>query len=524
MGKKRKAKKEVLKYHFRRKPYKHQVEALRTVLATDFGGALLMEPRTGKTQVALDYAAIRHLQGHVNRVLIVCPIGPMGVWAREIEAVIPEGIRWTWTIWDKDARKVIDLPSFGKDRLDFVIINDDAFSVPGAITEVEVHRDEETGEVLGKTIHRSKSRGGRYTLKKQLQAWQPQLVIYDESHRIKTPSSRKTTFAWSIAKWSSVKFRIIATGTVVTKRHRIIDIYSQWKFLNPDGWIRPYTFDTFKDEFAVFRDGHTGNYKRWVRNKNEAKLRIKIHKDSFAIAREECFDMPPLTHSPVPVRLTGYASQVYDEMVEKMIVQLKNGELTEAQIKLVLRTRLVQITSGLAKTAPTDDYPEGRWVRIGKHKLVVIQSLLEDLFAADRKVVVPARWRADVMAVYKLGLKLKVPTQFVMGGVKREDRDVRIEKFQKTPGAGLMVCQPKTMAEGIDLSAAADMIWYSLTDSFVTWTQMSDRIALHPGPKDIQYLLCEGTVDELLYSELREDQDVLKYVMKRPDRLRRLQG
>src|SRR5690349_16053497 len=68
---------ERVKYRWKKRPYVHQVEAVKKLLSTGFGGALLMEPRTGKTKVAVDYASILFTADRIRRVLIFCPLGVM---------------------------------------------------------------------------------------------------------------------------------------------------------------------------------------------------------------------------------------------------------------------------------------------------------------------------------------------------------------------------------------------------------------------------------------------------------------
>jgi len=52
----------------------------------------------------------------------------------------------------------------------------------------------------------------------------------------------------------------------------------------------------------------------------------------------------------------------YDQMAKEMIAKIHTGEITTASIALVQTLRLRQITSGIAKTEPTRDHPEGRLV------------------------------------------------------------------------------------------------------------------------------------------------------------------
>lgn len=506
-----------MKYRYKRTPYRHQVAALKNLLDRDFGGALLMEPRTGKTQVCLDFASIRHKQGKVNRVLIICPVSVMGVWEDEIAAVVPDDISYTITIWDKEGRKQTELPRMGRDRLDFVIVNVDAFSVAGRIIGREPDVELSDGSVIKGAIKRSRTRGGRFEMKRAFRRWRPQLIVLDESHRIKKPSARKTTTIWSLS--SIADYRIIGTGTAVTKRHRLYDLYAQWKFLNPDGWVSDYTFTEFKSEFSRFIEQR--NYEKWIRNRNEAMLRSLIHPDSFAITREECYDLPRSRNQIIPVTLGATTSRIYDELTEDLIARLRSGEITEAQIRLVLRMRLSQVTSGIAKTSPTPEYPKGRWVRIGREKLEVIEGRIFDLTEAEEKVVVAARWRHDIRAIVKVCQRLKVPVYQLHGGVARAQRDINRRQFQGRDEPAVFVMQPAAGSLGIDLSTASTMIWYSLTDSYVDWTQATDRTALAPRGTVIEYLIARGTIDQIMLDGLLEDRDVVKMIQRSPDVLRR---
>lgn len=507
-----------VKYQFKRRPYAHQKDAIRKLVSTGFGGALLMSPRTGKTKTLIDYACIMHEAGKVNRVLICCPVAVLGVWEAELEANVPDRIKYTVTVWDREARKETALPKWGKDRLDFVIINHDAFSVAGKVTGRDKHGN----------LKRSRKKGGRYDMKRAFILWQPQLVAVDESHRYKTPSSAKLrtllSIIWNRDGTPRVPYRVIMTGTPVTKKKRLFDVYAQWKILNPPR-LQGMTFNEFKHHYA--RWVSKGNYEMWVANrpKQVEELRKLIHKDSFAVTRDECFDLPKMSHQLVPVTMTGETAQAYDDMAEEMVARIQSGEITEASIALVQAVRLAQIASGVARTLPTPDYPEGRLARIGTDKSDALESILSDLFEADEKVVVAARFTHDIQEVVRICEKLKV-TSFTMQGRRkgpgqdRKSRSAALAKFKAMDGPACYVVQPQSGSMGIDLSAASTLIWYSLTPSWVDYTQMNDRIALNPHSVSIMFLMA-APVDYLLYQTLQEDGDVAAAVIASPERLLR---
>jgi hypothetical protein len=514
------------KYRFKQRPYKHQVLAVKKLLATGWGGALLMEPRTGKTKVAIDYMSILHQAGHVNRVLVVGPTVAAGVWSQQLEANCP--LPYSFLHWNRKIRKTTRrravaglngrkqrvtvrntqyqaLPPFGRDRLDVVFLNYDAFAAPGAIRK---KTDEE--------IIRSRSRGGRFDMKKAIIAWQPQLIILDESHRIKTPSAKKSTMIHSLQKIPD--YRVIMTGTVVTKSKRLFDVYSQWKFLNPERF-GGMTFAQFKTRYGKWEARE--KYSVWKGNQNEDELHALIHQDAFSITREECYDLPPVTSQIIPVELEESA-ELYDQMAEDMVARIYTGEITEASIRLVQTLRLQQITSGISKTSPSIEFPRGRLVVIGSEKLRAIQNRLEDLMEMDEKVVIGALFKADIARLQALVKKLKVPCFTIQGGMKDADRDKAWQQFPKVKGGAVFIGQPAAAGEAIDLSCASIMQWYSLPSSWVNYTQFSDRVALSGRPVFYEYFLATGTVDYLRKESLDEDTSIGKKMISSPERLLRL--
>lgn len=450
-----------------------------------------MEPRTGKTKTVIDYMAILAKGGKVRRVIIVCPLSVIGVWEDEIRKHCPYKV--DITIWDKSGRKQVGLPN-SRQSITIVILNYDAFAISD-----------------------KRSQFGQKAIRKALREWKPDLMVLDESHRIKSPSARKSYYIWSTA-WDFgrsrhkpraclIPYRVIMTGTPVTKGKRLFDIYSQWKFLNPTRFSDLGTFDLFKSEFGVWTERN--GYPQWLRNQNEDKLRARIAEDAFMVKREDCFDLPAKTEQVIPIALSKETRRVYDEMEEEMLSRLRNGEITTASIKLVQSLRLAQITSGLSKT------DQGKLYAIGSEKLDTTRELLMDLFEADEKVVIAARFKADHIRIAQLSKSLKVKPHFVVGGQNRVDRDKDIREFRESQSKDLIIIQPQAASLGIDLSTASVMIWFSLTNSYVDWSQSCDRIALSKNKTSFLYLLAENTIDYDLYNSLKEDRDVAELMLER---------
>ena len=488
---------ESVKYKWKTRPYKHQVEAIFKLMETGFGGALLMEPRTGKTKTVIDYASILHTLGRVERMIVFCPVSVLGVWEDQFEMHCP--VPYRITVWDRKARKNGGLPPRKPGILDVLILNYDALSTPGA-----VYTNKQGYEV------RSRHRGGRFDVYKALEAWGPHLIALDESHRIKTATAKKTSMIIKLGKVAD--YRVIMTGTVVTKRKRMHDIWAQWQFLNPQRF--PMSHAEFKSMYGKFVP--MNGYSLWVKNNNTDLLHGQIHLDAYAITRAECYDLPPrVADKIIHVPLTT-SWKAYEDMATQMIHRIESGEVTQAERVITQTLRLRQISSGVAKTDPTEEYPKGRLYRVGQEKLDALEDLLQDLIEEGEKVVIGAIFVADIQAIETVCKRLKMPTYLLYGKIPPAKRNQNIKDFRAMDKPAAFIMQPQAGSLGIDLSTAGTFIWFSLTNSYVDYTQGEDRIALNPKGTQYIYLLAHDTVDEIMYQSLQADDDVARKIMASP--------
>lgn len=486
-----------MKYKWKTRPYKHQVEAILKLMSTGFGGALLMEPRTGKTKTVIDYAAILHTLGRIERMIVFCPVSVLGVWEDQFEMHCP--VPYRITVWDRKARKNGSLPARKPGILDVIILNYDALSTPGA-----KYTNNKGYEV------RSRNRGGRFDVYKLLESWGPHLIALDESHRIKTATAKKTSMIIKLGKVAD--YRVIMTGTVVTKKKRMHDVWAQWQFLNPERFAMSHA--QFKSTYGKFVP--MNGYSLWVKNNDTDLLHDQIHQDAYAITRAECYDLPArVADEIIHVDLTT-SRQAYEDMATEMIHRIESGEVTQAERVITQTLRLRQIASGVAKTDPTEEYPEGRLYRVGQEKLDALEDYLIDLVEQGEKVVIAATFVADILAAETICKRLKMKAYLLYGKIPRAQRDKNIKDFRAISEPAAFIMQPQAGSLGIDLSTAGTFIWLSLTHSYVDYTQANDRIALNAKGTRYVYMIARATVDEAIYASLQEDDDVAKRIMASP--------
>lgn len=454
-----------------------------------------MEPRTGKTKVAIDYLSILASAGKIDRAVVVAPARVLDVWIEQFHEHCP--LRYHIVLWDKDARKYPLPPVSRVHELTVLLVNYEAFGTPG--------RKLRSGR-------RSKSTG-RFANRKQIIRWingQPAVGILDESHKIKSPSGRAATMVVSMRPLFT--YRLILTGTPVTKAKRTFDLYMQWKFLNPARFSEWPTVDEFKNHFG--RWTHRNGFPQFLRPVNTKQLNKLLLEDSFIVKREDCLDlpaqMPPVFRF---VDLEKRSADAYDTMAEEMVARILEGEeehLIEASIPLVLTLRLTQITGGYGKTT------EGEILKLGNEKLAILEELFDEAVENEDKLVVAARFKPELNAIENLAIRKKLPYYSIRGGLSRSESSENVRRFKAESGAAVCIMNPQAGGVGIDLSTANHMVWYSLPTSWVDYTQACDRIALAKTSRTYTYILARHTVDEFLYDTLQHDGDVAKALLKNP--------
>src|SRR5690606_16305329 len=84
-----------------------------------------------------------------------------------------------------------------------------------------------------------------WRMEEAITRWKPDMIICDESQRIKTPGAKQSKALHRLGKLA--KYRLILTGTPVTQSP--LDFFSQYKFLDPS--ILGVCYNDFMARYAV---------------------------------------------------------------------------------------------------------------------------------------------------------------------------------------------------------------------------------------------------------------------------------
>ena len=468
-----------LRYTFKTQPYAHQRRALAKVVKLDGKIGLWMPMRTGKTKVAIDWAGIAFHNHGLRRVLVVCPISVIDVWKDEIGKHSP--VHSLVTILRSTAVK------------NATVMREAAGMTIEDITgESGIHWVIVNYEMVWRPVSKS------VRLDEVIARWKPDLIIADEAHRLKQPTSRQSAALSRLGR--AAPMRLGLTGTPITRWP--FDAYGLFRFIDPTTFEQT-TWSSFKEHFADWAparyDPRVQEVRRY-KNLDELVARVRAH--SYAVRLQDAFPDLPADPEPTVIRtpLSPSARRIYDEMAREMIVELENGSVAKADIILTKLVRLSQITSGFIRDE------DGQDVDIDDGRLRMCMDLVADMIAQDEKVVIFCRFKHDYHALLESLAGQRIGAVALTGETPMSERTAAITRFRTDAATRVFVAQTQAGSLGIDLSAARLAIFYSLGYNWADYVQARDRIldVRRPRPLGIYHLIAPATIDTVVLRVLRE--------------------
>ena len=425
------------------------------------GAALLMEMGTGKSLTAIAITGALSQAGRIGRVLIVAPLSILGVWEEEFQkfAAFPYVLA---VLSGTSAKKLDTLRHMTGTALQVVVVNYES----------------------------------AWRLEKALTAWHPDLIIADEGHKIKTHNIAASKAMHRMGAKAS--YRLLLTGTVIT--NKAIDVFSQYKFLNPA--IYGNSFYAFRNRY--FDMVGYGNHTPVLKKSMEGELTEKLHSISYRATKAECLDLPETTDVIRQIELEPAALRIYRGLVKESYAELAGGEVTATNI-LTRLLRLSQLTGGFLGNDETAAVEQ-----VSAAKLSALEDILDGAMAEGKKLVIIARFIPEIRAICKLLEKRGLGYSCITGEVK--NRDEQVARFQKEPEVMAFVGQIATAGLGITLTAASTMVFYSLDYSMSNFEQTKARIHRvgQRMPCTYLYLVARGTVDEKVLAALESKADLAR--------------
>ena len=294
------------------------------------------------------------------------------------------------------------------------------------------------------------------------------------------------------------RYRMLLTGTIIT--NKAIDVFSPYKFLNPA---------VFGNSFYAFRNRYFdmtgyGNHTPVLKTNMAEELTRRIHSIAFRATKAECLDLPETMEIIQQVELEPQTRKLYQQLVRDSYAQIKDGEITAANV-LTRLLRLSQLIGGFLRGDETD-----RVERVSSAKLDALSDIIDSAAQEGGKLVIIARFLPEIDAITGMLERRSIAYSLITGAVK--DRDEQVRRFQTDPDVIVFVGQIATAGLGITLTSADKMVLYSLDYSMSNFEQTKARIH-RVGQRNLCtyiYLVAENTVDAKVLKALRDKADLAK--------------
>lgn len=516
------------------KRFDHQRRGLAKMISTGGVTALLFDPGTGKTAVVIDYAGLLALKSDTGeaRVLVVAPLVAIDTWVSEaVKFASPQVSFWAEALGGRSIKeKAATLAARGplgtapqRPRTAGSRANGWEQAEALAVWDMdgnEAHSVAEGPEVLtgprvvlcviNIDMTSSRTRVGSKTMADVVVAavrrFSPDLVVMDESHKIKSGSGNASRVMGRIAKY--VKRRAILTGTVMP--HGPLDVYGQWRFLAPTAFGPLHhgkrietTLAWFKERFIIYG----GYYGREIIGYQHLDTMQAIMAEHAVVARKgEVLDLPPTTEVEVPVHLSPDEAAAYADMKDTLAHAWADGSLATAPNRLAQMMRLRQITSG---HLPDDG---GTTRQIGDAKARTVASIVNDTLLGEPRVVVFCLFSHEIAALSASLSTVGTEVLTITGSTTPEDRLLMRKRFGSDEATRLvMVAQVKTMSLAVnELVSASHAVFGSLSYQRDDYEQAKARLDRQGQTKPVTFWIAvaPGTVDEVILKAHRDRADL----------------
>lgn len=462
-------------------------------LKAPFGYGLFHDPGCGKTLTTINFLRrLTLLERQFFRILILGPPIVVPNWREEILKFSKFNPRTVHALLGDGAQRL--------NRFQQAAFDHNGSPLPGVFILNYESTVGKAGTNLGKLYN-------------SINRWAPEVIVLDESQRLKNHSALRSQRVEQLCNPSDPKIKklvprpgvILLSGTPVLNSP--LDIFQQYLCLDGGATFGSnfYEFRAkfFRDKNARMRGKH---FPKWVPKPGTLdRLQNLIAQKSMRALKAQCMDLPPMVSTNIALEMSPTQRKHYDEMKRHLITYLEDDACV-AQLAITKSLRLLQIASGYLKTE------DGTEVSFNDNpKAQATQELLEDL-APSHKVIIWAVFKENYKTLRAICQRMDLPFREIHGEISPKNKKKAEDDFQKDPKVRVMIGHPRAGGIGINLTASSQTIRYSSDYSLEDYIQSRDRN--HRGGSEIhesitqRNLVMAGTIEEKVIECLDEKKQI----------------
>lgn len=421
------------------------------------------EMRTGKTLSSLWATDFLMIHGVIRRVLILSPLSTLErVWGHEINTSLFG--RRTCTILHGDRDKRLKRLA-GKH--DYYILNHDGLG----IGTKRVRRQIEWGPLVESIIDMHEI----------------DLVLVDELSVYKHSTSLRYKVLEHLFNCRPDMWRWGLTGTPAPNAPT--DAWAQGRLIYGRE-ARPDSLETFR-----LRTMFQLSEFKWKPKPGAEAVVAQWLQPAIRYTRKD-LGFPALSYEVRDVPMSPGQKAAYQEMRKNLEMTTDTGEKIDAVNEASLRTKLIQISCGAIYGEDHEVHYVDAAPRIG-----ALRDIIEE---AGGKLLIFAPLTSVLNLIYEQ-LRKEITCERVNGAVSAGRRNKIFADFQDKADPRVLICEPRTMSHGLNLTAASTIVWFGPTDNLETYEQANARI---DGPEacGVVIQLSSSPVEREIYKRQQEKQ------------------
>lgn len=338
------------------------------------------------------------------------------------------------------------------------------------------------------------------------------LLVNDESHRLKAPQGVQSKLAAKIGKRSAKRLGL--TGSLMP--HTPLDIFAQYRILDPA--VFGTAFSAFTAKWANF-GGYENHEYLGMKPEMLDEFHERVYSVGFCVESDDVLDLPEvLPDQTIEVTLEGPQAKAYADMEKNLAAEFPGktpseiidavitGEITSPNA-MVNALRLRQITGGALKDDNT-----GQTLILGDAKRKALAEWMEPYPDGkgrdERGEPIPAEPLVVYTAfTHDLAMVRAVAEEQGRryGEVSGRANDLNADS-EYPPDVDVLGVNVQSGGAGVDLTRACHACYYSWDWSLGNDIQTRGRLH-RPGqtrPVRFTRLVAAGTIDEAMLASIEE--------------------
>lgn len=329
-------------------------------------------------------------------------------------------------------------------------------------------------------------------------------VIVDESHYIKTPTSKRTKAVLALLSLPETVFKVLLTGTPITRD--IDDLFTQLRPFYPD--TPPFNRSIYEFRKRFMRCIHTffgDQFKGFSSEYSKQYLTMLLQRVSLRRTKRTAgLNLPPVLRTPVYIDINKTVAKQSLTLLD-YATRVINGADSFTEYKTNLEDEASHIATirkalGVAKVPQTIQY---------------IQTLVDSNI---EKIIVFAV-HIDVVSLLQEALSKKFDTYTVhkiTGATTTPQRNKIIEEFQNDKKPQIIVANMVACGVGVTLTASHTVVFAEI--DFTPSNMMQAEARVHritqTEPVNSVYLLANDSLDVKIMGLIRSKIDIIKQTLK----------